>query len=987
MARLVGLLALTAAFLVLPLGVSAAFADTTDIIEEQHTPPNDEDGFQAGTCISDEPVKCSPETPGLWYEQAAGHPPIGFTQYIIRHAPFTPLPSPPFPPGSVTAPLEEPVLGRSIKTLQIDIPAGLTVNPESTPRCPRADFERVLVIEGQPRRVPNCPDGSIVGREEVTLVTNAAGVEGLPKGFVIPPDPAKGTKVPLYNIVPEFGEPARFGFIIGFARVVFLETRIAWESDYHGSFTIRPPEPTIPGVSTLKSRLVNFGQDAGNKKLAAPGSNVIVDDLTDPNGDGTYITMPTTCFDPDTGVYSTFFRAESWEEPNPTFPEGSTPVEAGLPEGVGVKGCDVVPFEPGLNVNPGTDKVDSPIGPEVTATLPFRPNPKGLEQSHVRNTSITFPPGMGLNPSGADDLVACTDEQFGKGTRNPVACPAGSNIGVAEVETPPLPPDSLNGNVYLGEQIGRDPESGEMYRIFINPKSDRYGVDVRLIGNIAADAETGQLTAHLRETPQVPFESVTMRLDGSKETLTSPPTCGPNTTTSAMEPWARPGTFATPSTAFTLTSAPGGGPCPATLADRPFDPGYSAGPTRTKAGAFTPFELHLTRSDGAQEFRQVDVKLPPGMVAQLRNLDYCPEQRIEDAERFDGSREAVTPPPPCPDKSFLGTSTIAAGSGPNPFVTGGNVYLAGPYKGAPLSLVFVTPAVAGPFDLGNVVVRVALRVDPETVQVTAVSDPIPHVFGGVKLSIRRIDVSIYRKPFTLNPTNCKRSEIAADIAGGGGNPNDPAAWSHVQRSSKFRATKCRALKFKPRFDARIFGGKRQAQRASNPKFRAILWGHYGDANIKRAAFILPRATILDQSHIRTICTRVQLEARNCPKASIYGYARARSPLLSDVVKGPVYLTSSKHELPDLLADLRGQIDVRLRGVISSADGRLKTVFPRVPDVPVRKFVLTMKGGKRGLLVNSENLCAKRRFGKLNLKAHNGKKKVNNRLRLRLDPCR
>lgn len=954
------LLALAAAMIALVLGASAASADTGDVVEEQHTPPNAQDGFQAGTCTEDPPWpnQCSPATPGLFYTQAGGHPPIAFTQYYIRHKTIIPNT------------LEE--TQAIAKTIRVDVPPGLTANPQATPQCPLETFQANEAA---------CPAGSIIGREEVTLSVQEGGKipkpsppfppgETFPKGAVLPPSesPTLNTKVPLFNLVPKFGQPALFGFKVGSAKnPVYVEGDVAWDSDYHQGFTIGTPPPN-PLVHTLKSRLVNFGR----------------------SGDGSYISLPTTCFDPATGVYSTFLRARGHfpDEQDDPFPTSFTPWEAQLPPGVGITGCEKVPFEPGLDVKPGTDKVDSPAGPEVTATMPFRPDPEGIEQSHVRNASVTLPAGMGLNPSAADDLVACSDEQFGKGTRNPVTCPEGSKIGTAEVETPPLPPDSLNGDVYLATQESRDPESGEMYRIFVNPKSDRYGVDVRLVGNISANAETGQLTAHLKETPQVPFESVTMKLDAAKETLTSPPTCGPNQTNSAMEPWARPGTFANPSSSFTLTSLPGGGPCPATLAERPFSPNYSAGPTDSKAGAFTPFVLHLTRSDGEQEFRQVQVTLPPGMTAQLRNLDYCPEQRIDDAERaFTGTRESAAPPPPCPDKSFLGTSKIAAGSGPSPLVVNGNVYLAGPYKGAPLSLVFMTPAVAGPFDLGTVVVRTAIHVEPETVQVTAVSDAIPWVFGGAKLGIRDIDISIHRKPFTLNPTSCKASEIPAEISGGGGDPNDPAAWSKVQRSSKFQATKCGALKFRPRFTARIFGGRSQANRAANPKFRAILWGHYGDANVKRASFITPRALILDQSHIRTICTRVQLAADECPKGSIYGFARARSPLLSEVVKGPVYLTSSKHELPDLLADLEGQIDVQLRGVISAVNGRLKTVFPRVPDVPVRKFVLTMKGGKRGLLVNSENLCAQPRFGKLNLKAHNGKKKVNNRLRLKLNPCR
>ncbi len=965
MARLVGLLALTAAFFVLPLGVSAAVADTTDIIEEQHTPPNDEDGFQAGTCISDEPVKCSAETPPLWYEQAAGHPPIGFTQYIIRHDDV-------LSPFGLLQPIEEPIAGRSIKTLRIDTPTGLTVNPEATPRCPLADFERIVVVEGKPLRIPNCPPETIVGREEVTLVVNTAGVvpapsppfpagSFLPKGFVLPPDPAKGTRVPVYNIEPKEGEPALFGFVIAFEKVVFLETEVAWESDYHGSFVIKPPPPSAP-FSTLKSRLVSLGR----------------------SGDGTFLTLPTTCFDPATGVYSTFFRAESVEEPNPNFPIGSTRVEAKLPPGVRIEGCDKVPFEPSLEVSPGTDRVNSPAAPAVTVKLPFRPNPEGLEQSHVRNADVVLPAGMGLNPSAAPGLQACTNEQFAKGTRNPVTCPLGSKIGTAEVETQPLPAGALKGNVYLGQQIGRDPTSGEMYRIFINPKSDRYGIDVRLIGNIKADPATGQLTTSLRENPQVPFESVTLKFDQDKGVLTSPPTCGPNQTTSRMEPWARPGTFETPSSEFKLALLPNGGPCPETLAGRPFDVTFKAGPRKAKARAYSPVDVTITRPDGAQEIKRVNVKLPSGMVAKLRGVKYCPEQNI-DAGRNQSGAEVIAKPI-CPDNSFVGTTGIDSGSGPNPLHVNGNVYLAGPYKGAPVSLVFVTPAVAGPFDLGVVIVRVALNVNPETARVHAVSDTIPDVFGGAKLGIRKIDVSVTRKKFTLNPTNCRKSKIASDIFGGGANPLDPASWSKTSPATKFRAKKCGKLKFRPSFHAKILGGENQTHRTANPKFRAVLDARKNDANVRRAAFILPRATILDQAHIRTICTKVQLAANDCPRKAIYGHAKATSPLIKGRLKGPVYLTSSKNLLPDLLVDLRGQVNIHLRGAILSENGRLKTVFRKVPDVAVNKFTLTMKGGERGLLVNSVDLCDRPRAGFLNLKAQNGDR-VKKNLRLNIPACR
>ncbi len=952
-ARPRGPLVLTAALAVLAFSAPAAQADTGDVVEPQHDPPSAQDGFQAGTCISDTPVKCSPETPELFYKEAGGHPPIAFTQYFVKHKTI------------VEGMLEET---ESVpKTIRVDLPVGLTVNPQATPQCELAVFKA---------NEAGCPPGSIVGREEVTVSVQVGGViefppgSGmfLPKNAVLPPNPLLNTLVPIYNLVPREGEPALFGFKIGTSKSeVYLEGDVAWESDYHPGFTIRLPAPN-PLVHTLKSRLVSFGRSGEN---------------------GNYITNPTTCFNPDEPpflhTYSTFLRADSVELPDPDFPNGQTPWEAALPEGVQLEGCDEVPFQPSLDVAAGTDLVDSPAAPTVIVTLPFKPQSDEREQSHLRNAEIILPAGMGLNPSAANGLEACSDAQFGKGTRNDIACHPASKIGTAEVETPPLPPGSLKGDVYLGQQLSRDPASGQMYRIFVPAESKRYGISARLIGNVSADPNTGQLTTTFAENPQVPFESVKLQFDKAKGVLTSPPICGPHKTTSTMEPWSTLASTTTPFDSFDLTTAPGGGPCPQTLAERPFNPGYSAGPRERKAGAFSPFELRIQRPDGAQELRRIDVKLPPGMVAKLRGLEYCSEENIAAASNRSGTSEVAEPS--CPVSSFVGTAGIDAGSGPAPLHVDGNVYLAGAYKGAPVSLVFLTPAVAGPFDLGTVVVRVALYVDPETAQVNAVSDTIPDVFGGVKLDIRAIGVSINRQRFTVNPTTCRESFlIASDIFGGGANPANLANWFTSMQGSFFRATDCRALRFKPKFFTRIFGGRNQTQRAKNPKFRAILDARKGDANVRRAALVLPRATILDQSHIRTVCTRAELASRSCPKEAIYGYARAKSPLLNGVLKGPVYLVSSDDLLPNLLADLRGQVDIRLRGVISATRGRLKTVFFPTPDVAVDKFTLVMRGGNRGLLVNSENLCARQRFSFLNLRAQNSRQLKTARHPLNVPAC-
>ena len=299
----------------------------------------------------------------------------------------------------------------------------------------------------------------------------------------------------------------------------------------------------------------------------------------------------------------------------------------------------------------------------------------------------------------------------------------------------------------------------------------------------------------------------------------------------------------------------------------------------------------------------------------------------------------------------------------------------------------VTPAAAGPYDLGNVVVRVALFVDPATAQVHAVSDAIPDVYGGVKLDVRSVDVNVDRAKFMHNPTNCGAQATAGFINGGGANPADPAAWSSYAVSSPFRATACGKLGFKPKLYTRLFGGKGVTTRGKHPKLRAILEGHSKDANVLRSALSLPHALFLDQGNIRTVCTRPQLASGTCPKAAIYGHAQARSPLLGKALRGPVYLVSSDHELPDLLADLRGQVNIQLRGVISSKHGGIKTVFNNTPDVPVSKFILRMEGGKKkGLLVNSRNLCKGKLSSYMNLRAHNSRRVKNKHLPLKVSGC-
>jgi hypothetical protein len=921
------------------LGAAPASASTGDIIAPQHPPLyTANDGWQAGTCKIDVPT-CSVATPSQFFERAAAHPPVGFTQFIVKHTPEE-------------GPLQKPV--GELKDVRVDLPVGLSVNPGAAPRCELSAFELA-------------PASCAPAKVGTSFVTAADPLLGI----VAPPLTAD-----VYNIKPQQGEPALFGLDL-LGNEIFLKSDVEWGGDFHEGFSIAVPKAIeLPGLEgfILKNRLVFDGT----------------------SGDGTFITTPSTCLGPaGTGpgqsgsIYSTWLLAASYAEeasPGYQFPASAAPAfESPIPPGTSPKECATIPYAPGIRVDPGTGgRTDSPAGADVEVTVPHIEGAGNQDSSVTRASAVALPAGMGLNPAAANGLKTCDDSQFPIKGKAATSCPPESKVGTVEIQSPPLPEGNLTGNVYVGRQLSRDPESGEEYRIFVDAKSTRYGVEVRLLGRVRANATTGQLTTTISETPQVPFTSFRLSFSGGpRAVLSSPPICA-STAGATMTPWSG-NALAKPTAPIVLSSAPGGGPCAKTLGERPFAPAFSARPKGAKAGAYSPLLMHIASSDGQQELKGVDVTLAPGMTGKLAGIPYCSGQALAAAAAKAGSAEQAASS--CPAKSLVGTASIASGTGPSPLHIGGKAFLSGPYRGAPLSLAVITPATAGPFDLGTVVVRVALFVDPETAQIHAVSDPIPNVFGGAQLSIRSVDVDIDRRNFTLNPTSCGDLSSGGQLRGGGADPTNPAAFSSFAVSTPFRTSDCGALGFKPKLFTRLYGGRKATRRSGHPKFRAVLVAREGDANISRAALTLPHSQFLDQSHIRTVCTRVQLAANDCPDGAIYGYARAQTPLLDDELAGPVYLTSSNHELPDLLADLKGQVNVRLRGVISAAKARIKNVFYPVPDVPVSKFVLTMKGGKRGLLVNSRDLCARPSFSFMNFKGQNGRPLRKKKLALRVPSCR
>jgi hypothetical protein len=966
-------MAFVTALALLALALTPGAAGAQIIGPQNPDDPEVESPWQAGTCKADPPPpgQCSVATSPLFYEEAGGHPPKGFTQFIVNEEEVTildPLPTT----------FSRPV--GNLQTVRVDLPVGLTVNPQATPQCSLAPGE-------SPAQCATRQPLSKVGVSEIEVTNAATGFTPLP------------LKADVYNIVPEPGEPARFGFSLA-GSDIFLEADVAWERDYHEYFTIHAHKLEVPPIPAELARV-------RRNRLTFDGTA----------GDGTFITTPTTCFggappatanSPFEHVYSTWLRADSFEQPDPNFPNGSEFIESKIPPGTSPKNCDDIPFDPSIAVQPNTGDVDSPSGASVTVNVPEITGALSKASSHVKSAQVTLPAGMGLNPSAANGLGACSDAQFGLGTRNPIACPDASRIGTVGVGTPPLP-EALTGAVFVGQPLDRDPAGGNLYRIFVSAESSRYDISARLVGNVKADPQTGQLTTvfegtvskaddlapaklPLKGLPQAPIETFTLDFnDGPKAPLTSPPTCGPNTTTSSMTPWSAavgpvapggeegPSTDppADPSSSFALSSLPGGGACPKTLGERPFSPSFATNVSNHEGGGFTELTVRMGRRDGQQELKRVDITMPPGHTAKLAGMEYCPASAIAAAAASSGAAQAASAS--CPRSSFVGTAQIKAGSGSQPLEMSGKAFLAGPYKGAPLSLAVVTPATAGPFDLGTVVVRVALHVNRRTAQIRALSDPIPHVFGGALINLRSVVVKTTRPRFSINPTNCSPLSAEGTLGGGGSNPLSPAAFSAFPVSSTLQASGCDKLGFKPRLFLRLFGAMK---RAKNPRLRAVFRTREGDANPARVAVTLPRSLFLDQSNLSKVCTRPQYEANDCPRNSRYGFARAFTPLLDEPLKGPVFLRSSDNELPDLVASLRGQVDIDLVGRIDSVKGRIRNTFDVVPDVAVSKFVLTMRGGKKGLLTNSRDQCAKsKKAGKrpkapravVRIKAHNGKK--------------
>jgi hypothetical protein len=611
-----------------------------------------------------------------------------------------------------------------------------------------------------------------------------------------------------------------------------------------------------------------------------------------------------------------------------------------------ITGCEQLSFNPSLTGKPTTTQAESPSGLDVELKVPVPSSPEAPSPSQIRGTRMLLPEGFTVNSAAADGKEACSDAEARFGTREEAQCPESAKIGTLAVHSSALP-GALPGALYLGA-----PLPGNRYRVFLT--ANGFSLHVKLAGRAVPDPVTGQLQVIFENLPQAPFQRFDLHVfGGEKGLLTTPTQCGTYPVKTTFTPWDNLLPDQESTQFFTIDSGPNGTPCPSN--PRPFDPTLDAGVVDNSAGRHTPFSLRLARNDGNQNITGLTVKTPPGFSGTLKGIPYCSEVALGQLalSTYSGLIEQATPA--CGAASQLGTVNAAAGAGTKPLHAPGKVYLAGPYKGAPLSLVAVIPAVSGPYDLGNVAVRAAIKVDPVTARITTVSDPLPQILEGIPLRTREIQVNLDRPDFVLNPTNCGPHATEAQLSGDQG--------ASAALSAHFQVANCASLPFAPQLNLRLKGS---AKRAGTPALRAVLSANPGDANLAGASVALPRSEILDQAHIRTICTRVQFaegagNGANCPPGSVYGQATVITPLLDQPLEGPVILRSTgteagAHILPDLVMALHGQVDFDASARIDSINGGIRSTFESIPDVPVSKVVLEMQGGAKGLLENSRNLC-------------------------------
>jgi hypothetical protein len=844
---------------------------------------------------------------------------------------FALAPEPPAQPGG-------PYTDGDLRDLSLELPPGLIENPAAVPKCSQAQFEepRSSPFESPSASGENCPARTQVG----LLTVETVGPGGQTRSFG------------LFNLAPPPGVPSELGASPYGVPLTFETTIRGAEGGYgltlesHNvtqAFDLARLELTVWGTPW---GVAHNGRRGNCLNEAEPGFPWAKCSVGPPVADPplAYLTLPASC----PGPLSFGVRADSWQGGG---------LAAAADQAPPLEGCESLPFDPRPAGQLSDRRTTSPSGYvfELDNESETFTNPAFRVPSQVKKAVLSLPDGLTINPSVGAGLGYCTPSQYtaeSAFSAPGAGCPDNSKIGDFTVQSP-LYEETLTGAIFLA-QPSQNP-FGSLLAVYLVAKAPARGILVKVAGELHPDPTTGRLTATFEDLPQLPYTDLAVHFrEGQRAPLITPPACGAATTRIELTPWQ--GALAAVQRSFEsqIEAGIGGGPCPA--GTPPFAPGAKAGTLNSNGGSYSPFYLHLTRTDGEQEITSYSAQLPPGLLGKLAGIPYCPEAAIEAAKGQSGVEEEQHPS--CPVASSIGHTSAGYGVGSVLAYAPGGLYLAGPFHGAPLSIVAIDSATVGPFDLGTIVVRSAIDVDPHSARVSidsAASDPIPHIRDGIPLHLRDIRVYIDRPGFTVNPTSCDPFTVSSSLTGSTAPFTDPKGASAIA-SVPFQASNCSALAFQPKL---ALGLKGAVRRGAYPSLRAILTPRPGDAAIGAAAVTLPKTEFLAQEHIDTVCTKPQLERGACPAGSAYGHASAITPLLAEPMQGPVYLAGGfGHELPDLVAQLHGQgITIDVDGRIDTSHGGLRGSFEGLPDAPLSKFTMVLDGGRHGLLVNERNLCA------------------------------
>jgi hypothetical protein len=818
--------------------------------------------------------------------------------------------------------------GGTVRDVRVGLPAGLFGNPRAVPACSIKDFEG-----GEPQ----CPASTQVGFLHATLAGGLGEAYG-----------------PVYDLSPAPGAVAELGFSnAGLVSVQYVTLRSDSVQD-GGRYGLNVSAPDLPiAVSAVTETIWGTPADPSHdpERVCITPEHNAVTGCSDGAPQIPFLVAPGSCSSApltSVGIDSKLDPGVFSEQTVPFLDAGDNPLV--------MSGCESVPFSPSIEASATTSMADTASGLSFQLRLPDQGllDPDGTVETEPKKTEVILPQGVTINPSAANNAGVCTLAQYNSVTFENKGCPESARIGTLTATTPLLE-EHLEGSVYLAAP--HDNPFGSLLAVYLVGRVSQRGALVKQAGIVKADPSTGQLTATFDDLPPLSYSSFTVKLrEGPRAPLITPPTCGTYTTTARLYPFSNPNTPVTQTAGLAISSGANNTPCASSETGLPNTPSLEAGSVNALAGAFTPFVFNIAREDGTQHLGAITASLPEGLLGRLAGVPYCSDAQIAAASARSDEGEGATEQssPSCPEASQVGVVNITAGAGSQPIPVQGKAYLAGPYKNAPLSLAIITPAIAGPFDLGTVVVRVALYIDPNTAQIRAVSDPLPTILDGIPLDVRSVSLNMNRAGFTFNPTSCEPMSIGGEVIS---TLNQVAGLSN-----RFQVGGCQNLPFKP---AMTISTQGKTSKANGASLNVKVSQKPSEANIHKVDLTLPAALPARLTTLQQACTEAQFNTNpaGCPPGSFIGTAKAITPVLSVPLTGPAILVShGGAAFPDveflLQANERGaNIRIDLDGKTDIKKGITYSRFETVPDAPISSFETSLPQGPHSVLSANGNLCA------------------------------